>query len=93
MARERFEHLTESIENYEALVEAQRSQLDLLKQGLQIDDEEMLPPQEEEEYVTDEMLQQEEEAIRELELKREQMEQRIKNIDMQMNSVYRSNLS
>lgn len=89
-ARDRFEQLTESITNYEALVEAQRSQLDLLNRGVHVDDEEMAAPAEEPEFVTDEMLQQEEEAIRQLERKREEMEDKIKNIDRQMSSVYRN---
>lgn len=87
-ARERFDQLTESIANYEALVEAQRSQLDLMNHSIDIDYE--IPPAQPEEVVTDEMLEQEEEAIRQLEQRREEMEMKIKNIDRQMSSVYRN---
>ncbi|KAF8250218.1 DASH complex, subunit Spc34 [Wilcoxina mikolae CBS 423.85] len=87
-ARERFDQLTESITNYEALVEAQRSQLDLINHSIDVDYE--IPPPQPEETVTEEMIEQEEEAIRKLEQRREQMELKIENIDRQMSSVYRN---
>ncbi|KAL0637767.1 hypothetical protein Q9L58_003157 [Maublancomyces gigas] len=94
-ARDRFEQLTESLENYDALIEAQRSQLDLLhgrSMSGEIEDEEMhdhdddgatyLRPGEEE--VTEAMIRREEEEIRELEGKKEELEGRIKGVDKQM---------
>ncbi|RPA95051.1 DASH complex, subunit Spc34 [Choiromyces venosus 120613-1] len=83
-ARERYDHLTESLENYEALVEAQRQQLDLL-QGPE--PEEMEVDVEEEEVrkeVTGEMLAAEEEEIRELEERKAELEERIRNVDRRM---------
>lgn len=95
-ARDRFEQLTESLENYDALIEAQRSQLDLLH-GRSMDNEiadEMVCDDEDgvtylrpgEEEVTEEMIRKEEDEIRELEKKKEELEGRIKNVDKQMSS-------
>lgn len=95
-ARDRFEQLTESLENYEALVEAQKEQLDLLH-GRSMDDEiadevvyedddgtAYLRPGEEE--VTEEMIRREEEEVRALEKRKEELEARIKSVDKQMTS-------
>jgi len=79
-ARERYDHLTESLENYEALVEAQRQQLDLL-QGPEPEEAE---EEEVGEEVTDEMLAAEEEEIRELEERKAELEERIRNVDRRM---------
>jgi chromosome segregation ATPase len=87
-ARERYEQLAESVANYEALVAAQRQQLELLQHRDDYDDE--LPVPRQVEVVTDEMIEQEEQAIVELERKKEDMEKKIKGIDRKMNSVYQS---
>jgi len=87
-ARERYEQLAESVANYEALVAAQRQQLELLQHRDDYDDE--LPVPQQVEAVTDEMIEQEEQAIVELERKKEDMEKKIKGIDRKMNSVYQS---
>jgi chromosome segregation ATPase len=92
VARERFEQLTESITVHEDLVEAQRSQLDLMNQHMDEREEEEPPAQQEPEYVTDEMLKQEEETIKQLEQRRDEMESKIKNLDRQMSFVYRKNM-
>ena len=91
-ARERFDHLTESITNYEALVEAQRSQLELMNRNVDDleEEEEEEKPAPQEIDVTDKMLALEEEAIAELEQTREAMEFEIKNLERQMSSVYRA---
>lgn len=94
-ARERFEQLSESLENYEALVEAQKAELDLLHgrsgggeveyeddamDGVVYEDETAyLRPGEE--MVTEEMIRREEEEIEELERKKAELEARIKNAD------------
>lgn len=79
-ARERYDHLTESLENYEALVEAQRQQLDLLQgpEPEEVEEEEVG------EEVTDEMLAAAEEEIRELEERKAELEERIRNVDRRM---------
>ena len=86
-ARERYEHLSESLDNYEALVEAQRQQLDLL-QGGEAEENEDVDLQPEEEEVTEDMLDAEEEEIRELEERKAELEARIKNVDRQMSRRY-----
>lgn len=94
-ARERFEQLSESLENYDALVEAQKAELDLLHgrsggsemeyeddamDGVVYEDETAyLRPGEE--MVTEEMIRREEEEIEELERKKAELEARIKNAD------------
>ncbi|KAG0643472.1 DASH complex subunit Spc34 [Tuber brumale] len=80
-ARERYDHLAESLENYEALVEAQRQQLDLI-QGPEpevIEEEEEVGDE-----ITDEMLAAEEEEIRELEERKAELEERIRNVGRRM---------
>jgi len=91
-AREQFEHLTESITNYEALVEAQRSQLDLLHRRPEDEPEviEELQPEILHTEITDEMLEEEEMKIRELESRKSELEVKIKSIDRKMNSVYKN---
>jgi len=91
VARQRFEQLSESIVVYEALVEAQRKQLDILNAGVGNVEEVVEPEsQQERDLATDEMLEQEEEAIRQLEQRKEEMELKIRNLDRQMSSVYRN---
>lgn len=95
-ARDRFEQLTESLENYDALIEAQRSQLDLLhgrSMDNEIADEMICDDQDEavflrpgEEEVTEEMIRREEEEIIELEKRKEELEGRIKSVEKQMTS-------
>ena len=91
-AREKFEQLTESITVHEALVEAQRSQLDLLNQPVDYDDEmpDAAVGEIKTEVITDEMLAEEEEAVRQLEKKKEELELKLKSIDRQMSTVYRN---
>lgn len=86
-ARDRFEILVESISNYEALVEAQRSQLDLLKHRVDYKDEELLAPPLEEgptESELEELIEQEEQLIVEKLLRKEATEKRIKIIDSKL---------
>jgi hypothetical protein len=86
-ARDRFEILVESISNYEALVEAQRSQLDLLKHRVDYKDEELLAPPLEEgptESELEELIEQEEQLIAEKLLRKEATEKRIKIIDSKL---------
>jgi predicted nucleic acid-binding Zn-ribbon protein len=95
-ARERFEQLSESLENYEALVDAQKAELDLLhgrSGGGEVEDEEddamdgVVYEDETaylrpgEEMVTEEMIRREEEEIGELERKKAELEARIRNAD------------
>jgi len=75
---------------YEALVEAQRKQLDILNAGVEDAEEEDSAPQQEQDVVTDEILEHEEEAIKQLEKRKVEMELKIKNLDRQMSSVYRN---
>ncbi|KAI5806376.1 DASH complex subunit Spc34-domain-containing protein [Geopyxis carbonaria] len=86
-ARERFEQLTESITNYEALAEAQRSQLEILHDNAHddvFDAVEQIP----EDAVSNGMIYQEQKVIEQLQAKKEQLEIKIKSIDRQMDSVY-----
>lgn len=86
-ARDRYEQLTESISNYEALVESQRTQLNLLNQ---FDGEEPAEGPPTNMNVTDDMMEEQEAAIRELEERKEELEQKMKSLEHKMSSVYRS---
>ncbi|KAA8898808.1 DASH complex subunit Spc34 [Sphaerosporella brunnea] len=88
--RQRFEELTESIQAHEDLVEAQRSQLDLVNLDMNEREEEEESEQEQD-YVTNEMLEQEEEVIRQLEQRAEELSAKFKGLGQKMSSVYRGN--
>jgi chaperonin cofactor prefoldin len=89
-AKDRFEQLTESISNYEALFEAQRVQLDLAQSNEDYDTCDpsyQLDP--DTAIATDLMIEEETVAIRELENKKEELEMKLKSLDRQLASVYR----
>lgn len=86
-ARDRYEQLTESISNYEALVESQRTQLSMLNQ---FDSDEPIEGPGTAFNVTDAMMEEQEAAIRELEMRKEELEQKMKILEHKMSSVYRS---
>lgn len=86
-ARDRYEQLTESVSNYEALVESQRTQLNLLNQ---FDGDEPAEETGTALNVTDGMMEEQEAAIHELEAKKEELEQKMKILEHKMSSVYRS---
>ncbi|TGZ82744.1 DASH complex, subunit Spc34 [Ascodesmis nigricans] len=88
-ARQRYEDLSESIANYEALVASQQTQLSLIKR---LGEEEAAPQEVEDDDsldVTDAMIEEQETLIRELEERKEMLERKVKQIDENMNSVYR----
>ncbi|KAL7276463.1 hypothetical protein RUND412_000525 [Rhizina undulata] len=77
-ARKRFDHLTESLTNYEALVEAQREQLEIMHNPEWVEEEE----QEEEDLA--ELIRKEEAEIEGLEKRKQELEERIRGADRAM---------
>lgn len=90
-ARDRHDQLTESVANYDALVEAQRSQLALLHRRSDEEEHDLLQHlvefNVEQPDITNEMIE-EERKIRELEARKGEMELKIKGIDLKMSNTF-----